>query len=206
MFVQPRELRIVYHAHKAVLAALGLGGDPMASFLKFTLVAFGAMLVSSAALACDYCGSGYYGAREIYSCNEGLYDCRYESALYIPQVGECGYGCHGYYDRYWDNGCGCARVRAYRRGYRHGYRDGYEAASYGDDDRGFYDDSHHWHNWERWRDSDGHWRDGWHDDKGAWHDRDDHQDGWRDGDSHDDHDWHNGDDHDGHGDDHHDGH
>ncbi|HWA30279.1 MAG TPA: hypothetical protein VG867_04250 [Rhizomicrobium sp.] len=171
----------------------------MSRFLKLMFVALGAMLFSGVALACDDCNSGYYGGRAVYSCNEGQYDCRYESALYVPRVGECGYGCHGSYDRYWDNGCGCyrARVRAYQRGYRHGFRDGYETAS---DDSGFYDDGHKWHRWERWQDGDGHWRDGWHDDKGGWHDRDIHRDGWRDGDHYDDRDWHDGDGHDWHDD------
>lgn len=185
----------------------------MPKILKLTMLALGALIFSGPAMACDYCGDGYYG-REVYSCNAGQYDCRYESALYIPQVGECGYGCHGSYDRYWDNGCGCyrARVHAYNRGFRHGYRvgfhDGYETASYDGGD-GFYDDGHKWHRWERWHDGDGHWRDGWHDDKGAWHDRERHDDGWRDGDRGGDHDWHDGDHDDGHDsdwrDDHHDG-
>ena len=191
----------------------------MSIFAKFAAaaLALGAVLFSGAALACDYCGGGYYGSQEVYSCNAGQYDCRYESSLYIPRVGDCGYGCHGSYDRYWDNGCGCyrARVHAYNRGFRHGYRvgfhDGYETASYGDDD-GFYDDGHKWHRWERWHDNDGRWRDGWHDDKGSWHDRDfnhagrDDHGGWRDGDRHDDQDWHDGDGRDDHHDgDHHDG-
>ena len=171
----------------------------MSIFSKVFLGALFAVLFSGAALACDDCGGDYYGSREVYSCNAGQYDCRYESSLYIPRVGDCGYGCHGSYDRYWDNGCGCyrARVHAYNRGFRHGYRvgfhDGYETASYGDDD-GFYDDSHNWHRWERWYDNDGHWRDGWHDDKGSWHDRDRHADdgSWRDGDRHDDRDWNDG--------------
>jgi hypothetical protein len=178
-------------------------GEAMSISVKVfaAAIALSAMLFGGAAFACDYCNGGYYGGRQIYSCNAGQYDCRYETALYTPRVGDCGYGCHGYSDRTWDSGCGCyrARVHAYIRGYRHGFRDGYETASYGDD-RGFYDDGHRWHNWERWQDGDGHTRDGWHDDKGAWHDRDRHDDhgGWRDGDRHDDHDWHDGDHHDGH--------
>jgi hypothetical protein len=173
------------------------------------LLILGALVFSGAAVACDDCN---YGGRQIYSCNAGQYDCRYETSRYIPRVGDCDDGCHGY--RSWDNGCGCyrARVHAYIRGYRHGFRDGYETASYGDED-GFYDDDHHWRHWERWHDGDGRWRDGWHDDKGGWHDRDLHHDGqdggWRDGDRRDDHrdgdghdDHHDGDHHDG---DHHDG-
>ena len=181
----------------------------MSTFSKFAaaMLALGAVLFSGAALACDDCNGGYYGGREVYSCNAGQYDCRYESSLYIPRVGDCGYGCHGYRGGYWDNGCGCYRARAYKHGFRHGYRvgfhDGYETASYGDDN-GFYDDGHHWRRWERWQDGDGHWRDGWHDDKGSWHDRG-HDGGWRDSDrlddGHDDH--HDGDHHD---DDHHDDH
>lgn len=169
----------------------------MSRLLKLILVLSGAMLFGGTALACDYCGGGYYGGREIYSCNEGRYDCRYEQALYIPRIGECGYGCHGYYGRYWEEDCGCyrARVHAYNRGFRHGYRvgfhDGYETATYDADDRGFYDGGHRWHNWERWRDDDGQWRDGWHDGHGGWHDREAYRDGdghgydgpgdWRDG-------------------------
>lgn len=172
----------------------------MSTVSKFAaaMLALGAVLFSGAALACDDCNGGYYGGREVYSCNAGQYDCRYESSLYIPRIGDCGYGCHGYRGGYWDNDCGCYRARAYKRGFRHGYRvgfhDGYETASYGDDN-GFYDDGHHWRRWERWQDGDGHWRDGWHDDKGSWHDR---GHGWRDSDRHDDghDDHHDGDHHD----------
>jgi hypothetical protein len=171
----------------------------MMSRLSAITVALGALMLSSAAMACDSCGYGYGGGHEIYSCNNALYDCRVEQSYYTPRC---------------DDGCGYGRAHTYIRGYRHGYRDGfhdgYDTASYEEDDRGFYDDGHKFHSWERWRDGDGHWRDGWHDDKGGWHDRDFHDghdghDGWRDGDRRDDHDWHDDDHHDGHDGDHHDG-
>jgi hypothetical protein len=160
------------------------------SKLSASAALFGAMLFTGAALACDYCGG-----REIYSCNNGLYDCRTESSYYTPRCDDgCGYGYGG------------GRARAYVHGYRHGYRDGfhdgYDTASYAGDDRGIYDGNHHWHDYERWRDNDGGWHDGWRGDDGHWHDRDDHHDGDHH-DDHFDHD-HDGHDHDGH-DDHHDG-
>ncbi|HEY5338124.1 MAG TPA: hypothetical protein VIJ85_07980 [Rhizomicrobium sp.] len=167
----------------------------MSLFSRFSTAALtlGALLFASSAMACDNCGGGYreggyYGGQQIYSCNNGLYDCRTESSFYQPR---CDDGCYGY-------GYG-GRARAYVRGYRHGYRngfhDGYETASTGDDDRGFYDGDRHWHDWERWRDGDGHWRDGWHDGDGHWHDREADR---HDGDGHDNHDGDHHDDHDGH--------
>lgn len=167
----------------------------MALLSRFSVIgmASAVMLAAGSAMACDYCGGGYYGSgyyrgHAVYSCNNALYDCRVESSYYTPRCdGGCGYGYGGH-------------AHAYRRGYRDGFHDGYETASYDEDDRGFYDGDHHFHAWERWRDGDGHWRDGWHDDKGAWHDRE-ARDEHHDGDRFD----HDGDHHDGGYDDHHDG-
>ena len=160
----------------------------------------GALLFGGAASACDYCDGGYYGGHEIYSCNNGLYDCRTESSLYRPR---CDDGCsYGY------GGRAHAYVHGYRHGYRDGFHDGYETASYDEDDRGFYDGDHHFHAWERWRDGDGHWRDGWHDEKGGWHDRearDDHHDGDHHDGDHDSADDHRDGGHFDHDGDHHDG-
>jgi hypothetical protein len=162
------------------------------------MAALGFLFVGSVASACDYCGggyynAGYYGGGEVYSCNEGRYDCHYESNLYRPRYDGCGDGCHVY-----RGGCheGC------RSSYREGFRDGFVTGTrIGDDsDRGFYDDGHRWHDWQRWQDHDGSYHDGWRGDDGHWHDRsewhgdhydgehhdgDDHRDGDRDGDHHD---------------------
>lgn len=166
---------------------------PLLSRLCAIALSFAAIMFAGAAFACDYCGG-----HEVYSCNNGLYDCRAEASLYQPR---CDDGC---YRHYGCDSCGRAREHAYAHGYRDGFHDGYDTASYQEDDSGFYDGDHRFHAWERWRDGDGHWRDGWHDDKGGWHDREgwdgDHRDGhdgWRDGDRRDDYDRHDDDHHDG---------
>ena len=207
--LQPETTEIVYHA--AAQSGAFAKGDAMSllSKLSAAILMLGAMLFAGAAYACDYCDSGAYGGREVYSCNNGLYDCRVESSLYRPR---CDDGC----GRHYGCGDGCYRHReaccehSYAHGYREGFHDGYATANYEEDDRGFYDGDRHFHNWERWRDGDGKWRDGWHDDKGSWHDRDFHDghdghDGWRDSDRRDDHDGHDGHDGDHHDGDHHDG-
>ena len=178
----------------------------MTLFSKFSavVVLLSVMTFAGAAAACDYCnGGGYDGGREVYSCNNALYDCRTDSSYYAPRCDDgCGYGNGGHARAY---------VHGYRHGYRDGFRDGYETASYGDDDQGAYDGDHHWHNYERWQDHDGGWHDGWRGGDGHWHDREAHDD-HHDGDHHDGHDGdrHDGDGHDGHDDhdgrdDHHDG-
>ncbi len=150
------------------------------------LAALGFLFAGSVASACDYCGgsyynSGYYGG-EVYSCNEGRYDCHYENGLYRPRYDGCSDGCH--VARCHD---GC------RSSYREGFRDGFVTATrVGDDsDRGFYDHDHHWHDWQRWQDHDGVYHDGWRADDGHWHDRSE----WHGDEHHDDH--HDGDHHDG---------
>src|ERR1700761_4541691 len=106
-----------------------------------TAALLGVMMFAGTAAACDYCDRGY-GGHEVYSCNNALYDCRTESSYYTPRCdGGCGYGYGG------------GHARAYAHGYRHGYRDGfhdgYDTASYEQNDQGFYDGDHHFHNWER---------------------------------------------------------
>jgi len=162
-----------------------VGRNAMLAKWMAVLAALGFMVFGSAAWACDYCGrdAGYCGGGEIYSCNEGRYDCHYENNWYRPRYDGCGDGCHVY------RGChdGC------RNSYREGFRDGFVTAQTGGEDRGFFDDSHRWHDWQRWQDHDGGYHDGWRGDDGHWHDRSE----WHGGDHHD------GDRHDG--DDHHDG-
>jgi hypothetical protein len=164
----------------------------MSLFSRLSAVAalLGAMLFAGAAIACDYCGG-----HEVYSCNNGLYDCRTESSYYQPR---CDDGCY----RHYGNGChDCEHAREHA--YVRGFRDGFETARYeGDTDRGAYDNDHQWHDYERWQDHDGGWHDGWRGGDGHWHDRD-ASDDHHDGDYHDDH-ADGGHDRDGH-DDHHDG-
>jgi hypothetical protein len=190
------------------LAAAPNWGMPMSLFSKLSafVLALGVMLFAGAALACDNCDGGYYGGHEVYSCNNGLYDCRTESSLYQPR---CDDGCY----RHSGCGDGCYHHSACcEHSYVRGFRDGYETARYEGEDRGFYDGDHHWHDYERWQDHDGGWHDGWRGGDGHWHDRDEHIDGdHHEGDDHHDSDHHDGDghdqdghDHDGH-DDHHDG-
>jgi hypothetical protein len=151
------------------------------SKLSALILALGALLFASAAIACDggNCGTGYggsYGNREVYSCNNALYDCRTESSFYQPH---CGDGCYRH------SGCesGCYRRRSCcEHAYGRGFRDGYETARYEGDN---------------WRPHDGYHGDN-DGDRGDWreHDGDHHGHDWQGGDHHDG---------DGHDDDRHDG-
>src|SRR5665213_3475652 len=82
------------------------GSYPMSVFAKFAgaVVALGMLMFAGAASACDNCGGGAYyrDGGAIYSCNQGSYDCRYESAYYRPRCddscgGGCNDGCHVYH-------------------------------------------------------------------------------------------------------------